>query len=52
MMWIDIGVTVLLALRLALFRAALPPLVDPNDDASLSGGREEQQKCPVTAIEK
>jgi hypothetical protein len=33
MMWIDIGVTVLLALRMALFRPALPQLLDPNHDA-------------------
>ena len=35
MMWIDIGVTVLLTLRLALFRPALPQLVDSNNDALL-----------------
>ena len=35
MMWIDIGVTVLLTLRIALFRPALPQLVDLNDDAWL-----------------
>jgi hypothetical protein len=35
MMWIDIGVTVLLTLRIGLFRPALPQLVDLNDDAWL-----------------
>ena len=52
MMWIDIGVTVLLTLRLALFRPALPPLLDPNNDASLPGEKEGQQECPLTVIEK
>ena len=42
MMWIDIGATVLLALRLALFRPALPRLVDPNKDAWLTEGNDEQ----------
>jgi hypothetical protein len=43
MMWIDIGVTVLLALRIALLRPPLPQLVDPNDDAWLLEGKDEQQ---------
>jgi hypothetical protein len=45
MMWIDIGVTVLLTLRLALFRLALPQLVDSNNDALLPERRDEQQEC-------
>ena len=39
MMWIDIGVTVLLTLRLALFRPALPQLVDSNNDGLVPGGK-------------
>ena len=45
MMWIDIGVTVLLTLRIALFRPALPQLVDPNHNAWLPEGKDEQQEC-------
>ena len=45
MMWIDIGVTVLLTLRIVLFRLALPQLLDPNNDAQLPEGRDEQQEC-------
>jgi hypothetical protein len=45
MMWIDIGVTVLLTLRIALCRPVLPQLMDPNNDALLSGGKDEQQEC-------
>ena len=52
MMWIDIGVTVLLTLRLALFRPALPQLVDPNNDARLPEEKDEQQECPLAVIEK
>ena len=40
-MWIDIGVTVLLTLRLLLFRPVLPQLVDPNNDVRLSEGKDE-----------
>ena len=40
-MWIDIGVTVLLALHIALFRPALPKLLDPNTDAGLLEGKDE-----------
>jgi hypothetical protein len=39
MMWIDIGVTVLLTLRIALFSPALPQLVDPNNDDWLPEGK-------------
>jgi hypothetical protein len=52
MMWIDIGLTVLLTLRLALFRPALPQLVDPNDDAWLPEGKDEQQECLMAVMEK
>jgi hypothetical protein len=45
MMWIDIGVTVLLTLRMAMFRPALPQLVDLNNDALLPEGKAEQQEC-------
>jgi hypothetical protein len=45
MMWIDIGVTVLLTLRMALFRPALPQLADPDNDDWLPKGRDEQQEC-------
>jgi|SRR5277367_475369 hypothetical protein len=45
MMWIDIGVTVLLTLRIALGRPALPQLMDPNNDAWLPEGKDEQQEC-------
>ncbi len=45
MMWIDIGVTLLLTLRIALFRPALPQLLDPNNDVWLPEGKDEQQKC-------
>ena len=44
MMWIDIGVIVLLTLRIALFRPALPQLVDPEDDVWLSDGKGEPQE--------
>ena len=39
MLWIDIGVTALLTLRIALCRPSLPQLVDPNNDVSLPGGK-------------
>ena len=52
MMWIDIGVTVLLTLRLALFRQTLPQLVDPNNDAWLQEGKDEQQECLSVVMEK
>jgi hypothetical protein len=52
MMWIDIGVTVLLTLRLVLFRPALPPLVDPNDDACLPEGKDEHQEGRLVVLEK
>ena len=46
MMWTNIGVTVLLTLPIALFRPSLPQLVDPNNDAWLPEGKNEQQECP------
>ena len=52
MMWIDIGVTVLLTLRLALSRPALPQLVDPNNGARLPEGKDEQQECLFVVLEK
>jgi hypothetical protein len=52
MMWIDIGVTVLLTLRLALLRPALPQLVDPNNDAWLSEQKDEQQEYLLVVVEK
>jgi hypothetical protein len=45
MMWIDIAVTVLLTLRMAMFRPALPQLVNSNNDALLPEGNDERQKC-------
>ena len=45
MMRIDIGVTVLLTLRIAMCRPSLPQLVDPNNDVSLPGEKDEQQEC-------
>jgi hypothetical protein len=41
MMWIDIGVIVLLTLRISLVRPALPQLLDPNDDTWLLEGKDE-----------
>jgi hypothetical protein len=52
MMWIDIGVTVLLTLRIALFRPALPQLMDPNNGAWLPEGKDEQQECHFVVMEK
>jgi hypothetical protein len=45
MMWMDNGVTLLLTLRIALFRPTVPQLLDPNDDAWLPEGRDEQREC-------
>jgi hypothetical protein len=50
-MWIDIGVTVLLTLRIVLFRPALPQLLDPNNDACLPEGKDEQQECLFVVME-
>jgi hypothetical protein len=52
MMWIDIAVTVLLTLRLALFRPSLPQLVDPNNDAWLRERKDEQQESLLAVMEK
>ncbi|RZU38808.1 hypothetical protein [Edaphobacter modestus] len=51
-MWIDIGVTVLLTLRIALFRPALPQLLDPDNDAWLPEGKDEEQECLFVVMEK
>jgi hypothetical protein len=52
MLWIDIGVTALLTLRIALCRPSLPQLVDPNNDVSLPGEKDEQQECLFVVMEK
>jgi hypothetical protein len=52
MMWIDIGVTVLLTLRIILFKPALPQLLDPNNDARLLEEKDEQQECLLVVMEK
>jgi hypothetical protein len=52
MMWIDIGVIVLLTLRLALFRPALPQLVDPNHDVRLPEGKNEEQQRLFVVLEQ
>jgi hypothetical protein len=44
MMWIDIWVTALLTLRIALCRPSLPQLVDRNNDISLPDEKDEQQE--------
>ena len=41
MIWIDIGVTLLLALRATLFKPSLPRLLEPGYEAS-PAGRENQ----------
>jgi hypothetical protein len=52
MMWIDIGVSVLLTLRIALFRPALPQLLDSDNDAWLPEVKNEQEECLFVAMEK
>jgi hypothetical protein len=52
MMWIDIGVTVLLTLRITLGRPALPQLMDSNNDSWLPEGKDEQQECLCVVMEK
>jgi hypothetical protein len=52
MLLIDIGVTALLTLRIALCRPPLPQLVDPNNDVSLPGEKDEQQECLFVVTEK
>jgi hypothetical protein len=49
---IDIGVTALLTLRIALCRPPLAQLVDPNNDVSLPGEKDEQQECLFVGMEK
>ena len=52
MMWIDIGLTVLLTLRIALFRPVLPQLVEPNDDAWLQEGKDQPEASLSVVVEK
>jgi hypothetical protein len=52
MMWIDIGATVLLTLRIALCRPALPRLLDPNNDAWSPEEKDEQQECLFVVMER
>jgi hypothetical protein len=52
MMWIDIGVIVLLTLRIVLYRPILPQLVDPNNDAWSPEGKDKQQECLFVVMEK
>jgi hypothetical protein len=42
MMWIDIGVTLLLALRATLFKPSLPRLLEPSYEASLAVRENEE----------
>ena len=41
-MWIDIGVTLLLALRTTLFKPSLPRLLEPSYEASLAVRENEE----------
>jgi hypothetical protein len=50
MVWIDVGVTLLLTIRIALFRPTLPQLVDPNHDPSEA--KDEQQKYLFVMMEE
>jgi hypothetical protein len=50
MMWIDIGVIVLLTLRIALCRPALPQLSDPNNDVSLPGGEKRNSRSATSLL--
>jgi hypothetical protein len=43
MMWIDIGVTLLLTLRIALSRPPLPRLLNTENAASLTLGKGEEE---------
>jgi hypothetical protein len=52
MMWIDIGVNVLLILRIVLFIPALPQLLDPNDAAWLSEGKMNSKSTSSLVMEK
>jgi hypothetical protein len=52
MLWIDIGVTALLTLRIALCRPPLPQLVDPNNDLSLPDEKDEQHECLFAVMKK
>ena len=43
MMWIDIGVTLLLTLGIALSRPGLPRLLNTKNAASLTVGKDEEE---------
>jgi hypothetical protein len=48
MMWINIGVIVLLTLRVVMFRLKLPTLLDAkNDNSLLADGDEQQERLSV-----
>jgi len=47
MMWIDIGVMVLLTLRVVMFRLSLAGLLDAKNDNSLLADGDEQQELPL-----
>jgi hypothetical protein len=47
MMWIDIGVSLLLILRIAMFRPTLPCLLDSKNDNLLLVDRDEEQERPL-----
>jgi hypothetical protein len=51
-MWIEIGVTVLLTLRIVLFRLALPQLLDPTNDASYRTDGMNSGKASLPVMEK
>ena len=42
MIWIDLGIIILLTLRIALLRPVLPQLLDPNRDFGSPEGNDEQ----------
>ena len=52
MMWIDIGVTTLLILRVVLYRPALPPLVDSTIDVFSPEGELNQQESLLVVTEQ
>jgi hypothetical protein len=41
MIWIDIGVALLLTLRMTLLRPSLPRLLEPINDGGLPEGKDE-----------
>jgi hypothetical protein len=44
MIWFDVAVTLVLTLRIALFRPALPRQLDPNNDVRLPERKNERQE--------